>query len=103
MARKPRSPSDDSRPPGNAMTTSEPTGARSTRPPARFAGQPGRTAGLVLARGRFVLLVGTLLALIAVWPFLQNWWDNLTRPPSPRGAVSAGTEYWCPMCPGVLS
>lgn len=64
---------------------------------------PVRVASAVLARGRFVLLVGCLLAFIALWPFLQNSWDKLTRTAPPGGAVAPNTEYWCPMCPGVVS
>jgi len=64
---------------------------------------PWKAAGIVLVRGRFVFLVGALLALIAVWPFLRNSWDKLTRLSPPAGAISTDTEYWCPMCPGVVS
>jgi len=85
------------------MTTPEPVRASSIQPIARRSGVPWKVAGLVLARGRFVLLVGGLLVLIAIWPYLRNSWDKLTRPPSARGGVSADTEYWCPMCPGVVS
>ena len=56
------------------------------------------------SRGRFLLLVGGLLALIAAWPLLQNKWDKLTDTrPRTGPVVSANTEYWCPMCPGVVS
>jgi hypothetical protein len=62
-----------------------------------------RPAALLLARGRFVLLTGGLLAVVAAGPWLRNVWDKLTRTPPAGGAVSPGTEYWCPMCPGVVS
>lgn len=58
---------------------------------------------LVMARGRFVLLLGFVLGIMAFWPFLTNFWDKLTRPSGRGGAISADTEYWCPMCPGVVS
>jgi Cu(I)/Ag(I) efflux system membrane fusion protein len=64
-----------------------------------------RTAlGIALIRLRFVLLLFGLLVLVGTWPTLRNYWDKFFHPsviaPS---AVSADTEYWCPMCPGVLS
>ena len=60
-------------------------------------------AAVTLARSRFLVLVAGLLGLIAVWPFAQAYWDKLTRPAPAGGAISADTEYWCPMCPGVVS
>jgi hypothetical protein len=58
----------------------------------------------LLVRLRFPLLVGGVVLLLAGWPWLRTHWDRLTR----RGtgidtSISADTEYWCPMCPGVLS
>ena len=61
------------------------------------------TATVLLARARFLLLVGGLLGVIAGWPILTNYWEKLTRSPQTSGAISADTEYWCPMCPGVVS
>ncbi len=78
------------------MNPSEPT----PPPPTRL---PLRAAAVLAARVRFVLLVGGLLALVAAWPLLQNTWAKFTRPAATAGAVSPDTEYWCPMCPGVLS
>jgi hypothetical protein len=62
------------------------------------------TARALLVRLRFPLLVGGVVLLLAAWPWLRNHWDHLTR----RGtgidtSISGDTEYWCPMCPGVLS
>ncbi|MBX9623680.1 MAG: efflux RND transporter periplasmic adaptor subunit, partial [Gemmataceae bacterium] len=58
---------------------------------------------VVLARSRFLVLVGGLLGAVALWPFLQAYWGKLARP-DPAAAVTSGdTEYWCPMCPGVVS
>jgi hypothetical protein len=62
-----------------------------------------RAAAVVLARARFLLLVGGVLAVLAAWPVLRNAWDKLTRAAPTGGAVSSATEYWCPMCPGVVS
>lgn len=62
-----------------------------------------RAFAILLARLRFLLLVGGLLGLIAGWPLLTNVWDKLTHSHPAGGAISADTEYWCPMCPGVVS
>ncbi|HVL13188.1 MAG TPA: heavy metal-binding domain-containing protein [Gemmata sp.] len=58
---------------------------------------------MVAARARFLLLVGAVLGLVAAWPLLQNVWDKLTGSAPAGGAVSGDMEYWCPMCPGVVS
>jgi len=64
---------------------------------------PLRAAAIGLARSRFLLLIGGFLAILAAWPFLQARWEKLTRSAPTGGSVSADTEYWCPMCPGVVS
>jgi hypothetical protein len=58
---------------------------------------------IALARLRFFLLLGGVLLVVAAWPTLRNLWDKLTGPAGLGVAVSADTEYWCPMCPGVVS
>lgn len=63
----------------------------------------GRSAAVVAARLRFALAVGGLLGLIALWPALQAGFERLTTRLPAGGPVSADTEYWCPMCPGVVS
>src|SRR5947208_16992178 len=75
-------------------------------PPQPAAPQPRfslRAAGVALARARFPLLVGGFLAVVALWPLARNHWDKLVRTPPAAAAVSPDTEYWCPMCPGVVS
>lgn len=73
---------------------------------------PTRKSSVVLAvrilliRARFALLLSIVLATVGFWPTLQNHIDRLTRtPPLPgdSGGISSDTEYWCPMCPGVVS
>jgi hypothetical protein len=60
-------------------------------------------ARIIAARLRFILLLGAVLVVVAAWPTLRNLWDTLTAPPGLNAGVSPGTEYWCPMCPGVAS
>jgi hypothetical protein len=62
-----------------------------------------RGLSLIVARARFVLLVGGVLLLIAYWPKLRLIADKLIRPQPFNVSVSNQTEYWCPMCPGVVS
>ena len=58
----------------------------------------------VRLRFLFVLLAGFLI--VGKWNVLRNYWETLTTP-SPSKLVTGGitdeTEYFCPMCPGVLS
>jgi membrane fusion protein, copper/silver efflux system len=78
--------------------TGRPGGSANRLRLLRLAGQ------VLLVRLRFPLLVGAVVALIAYWPFFRNQFDRLVRPGSGlSSAVSQDTEYWCPMCPGVVS
>jgi Cu(I)/Ag(I) efflux system membrane fusion protein len=59
---------------------------------------------VLLVRLRFFLVLAAVLLLVGYWHVLRNYWDRLTRSSAvPDGAISADTEYWCPMCPGVVS
>ncbi len=58
---------------------------------------------IAVVRLRFLLLLGTALLIVAAWPTLRNHWDRLTGPAAVESAISPDTEYWCPMCPGVVS
>jgi hypothetical protein len=62
-----------------------------------------RALAFVVARLRFLLLIGGVLLLVAYWPTLRHVWERLTRPAPYPVAISSETEYWCPMCPGVVS
>jgi Cu(I)/Ag(I) efflux system membrane fusion protein len=60
--------------------------------------------GVLLVRLRFFLILGAVVALFAGWPTLRDSWERLTRAADgPNGALSLNMEYWCPMCPGVVS
>jgi hypothetical protein len=83
-------------------------GEPNAEPPPPAAGQWSsrlalRTLGVAVARARFLILVGGFLAVVAFWPLARNYWDKFTRTPPAAAAVSPDTEYWCPMCPGVVS
>jgi membrane fusion protein, copper/silver efflux system len=82
-------------------------------PPPR-AGAPRRLGGLrrplgltlriALVRLRFPLVLAAVLLLVGSWPALRARLDRLTgRERTPGAPISHDTEYWCPMCPGVVS
>jgi hypothetical protein len=58
-------------------------------------------------RLRFVLVLLVAFVIVGQWETLSNYFDRVLRwltPSSVRElAVSPDTEYFCPMCPGVLS
>jgi membrane fusion protein, copper/silver efflux system len=60
----------------------------------------------VQVRLRFLAALAVAFLIVARWDVLRTYWDRWTAP-APRdasmGAVSALTEYFCPMDPGVLS
>ncbi len=61
---------------------------------------------IIQVRLRFLLVLLVAFGVVGQWQHLRNYWDKLTRPGrglDPSHAVSLDTEYFCPMCPGVLS
>jgi YHS domain-containing protein len=79
-------------------------GVPRTVPRARTWGHLLTAGQIALVRLRFILVLVGVLVLVGSWPVLRNYWDKLTRPAGTMpGAVSNDTEYWCPMCPGVVS
>ena len=59
---------------------------------------------VLLVRLRFVLVLLAVLLLVGYWHVLRNYWDRWTRSERVEsGAISLDTEYWCPMCPGVVA
>jgi hypothetical protein len=64
-------------------------------------------ARVLWMRLRFVLAVGALFVAIALWQQLGACWDRamlwVAGYTGQERGVSPDTEYFCPMCPGVLS
>ena len=65
------------------------------------------TAKLIEVRLRFVIVLLVAFLIVGRWGTWQNYWNKWTRPlfggAAQSGSVSADTEFFCPMCPGVLS
>jgi hypothetical protein len=91
------------------MATPDPAFFANGKPPLRgariSAGRHALTAArIVLVRLRFPAVLVVAFLVVGKWDALRNYWDKLTR--IRRQAVetvSPGIEYWCPMCPGVVS
>jgi hypothetical protein len=59
---------------------------------------------IALIRLRFLFVLLAIALLVGYWDTLRNYWDKLTRSAAHHdGALSSDTQYWCPMCPGVVS
>ena len=57
-------------------------------------------------RLRFIVIILMLALLASAWPWLARMWDSVLNrwsPFVPDSTVTAGTEYFCPMDPGVIS
>jgi membrane fusion protein, copper/silver efflux system len=56
-------------------------------------------------RLRFFLVLAVAFLVVGKWDVLQNHWNRLTRSADldTAHALSSDTEYFCPMCPGVVS
>jgi hypothetical protein len=61
-------------------------------------------ARILQVRLRFLIVLAAAFVVVGQWDILANYWDKLTRRTKvAEEGITADTEYWCPMCPGVLS
>jgi Cu(I)/Ag(I) efflux system membrane fusion protein len=64
-------------------------------------------ARVIQIRLRFVAVLVVAFLIVGMWGNLRNVWDTLSHRlagwHAPQHAVSIDTEYYCPMCPGVVS
>jgi hypothetical protein len=82
------------------MTAADPTSRRRLRHSLVWS------VKAVQVRLRFFAALAVAFLVIGRWDVLRTYWDRWTAaaPRDPAmGAVSADTEYFCPMDPGVLS
>src|SRR5262245_54012636 len=94
------------------MSTTETVSFRRAAPESG-PGAPGHSPGwsaaitavrIALVRLRFLFVLVAVALLVGYWDVVRNHWDKLTRSPAATDRpLSADTEYWCPMCPGVVS
>lgn len=65
------------------------------------------TLRVAYVRSRFVLLLAAIGLVLGRWNDLRAWTDhtieNLFGASPPPQTVSPDTEYFCPMCPGVVT
>lgn len=75
------------------------------RPPGKSLWRRTATGlGMAQVRLRFLFILLAIFAVVGKWELVQTYWDKLTRQARPpKEGVSSETEYWCPMCPGVVS
>jgi len=60
---------------------------------------------LAQVRLRFPIVLVAAFLIVGQWQVLRNYWDTFVVPArlAAGGGISADTEYFCPMCPGVVS
>ncbi|HMC88396.1 MAG TPA: efflux RND transporter periplasmic adaptor subunit [Gemmataceae bacterium] len=93
-----------------SKTLPESRRAASAPEPPRGGRSLGRRLALALrvlqVRLRFFLVLIVAFVVVGKWDTLRNHWDRMTRGSKALdlvNPVSVDTEYYCPMCPGVLS
>lgn len=93
------SPEHEQLPPAAAQPSAPISSGKLAVPPI------GRILWIAIVRFRFFLVLLIVLLLVGYWPILRNYRDRMLRGnhPNDEGAISPDTEYWCPMCPGVVS
>jgi Cu(I)/Ag(I) efflux system membrane fusion protein len=64
-----------------------------------------RILRITIVRVRFIIVLLGVLFLVDFWHQLRDYRDRMLRDSHTpdQGAISTDTEYWCPMCPGVVS
>jgi len=75
-------------------------------PPTARRGSLAWAARAARVRLRFVAALAVASLVVGRWEALRTHWDRWTAPAArdpAMGAVSADTEYFCPMDPGVVS
>jgi hypothetical protein len=61
---------------------------------------------ILQVRFRFFIILAVAFVVVGKWDVLRAYWDKitgLTGGAVAHHAISGDTEYFCPMCPGVLS
>jgi membrane fusion protein, copper/silver efflux system len=75
---------------------------RSDGPSIRLSA--GKVVRVLLVRLRFFLVLFAVVLLVGSWPYLRRNWQRLTgTKTSVPSMMDCDMEFWCPMCPGVVS
>src|SRR3954447_1852444 len=76
------------------------------QPIRRLGGRLLKALQVAQVRLRFVLVLAAAFVIVGKWDALRSYWDVIVRLGAPQKTtqpISPDTEYFCPMCPGVLS
>ena len=94
---------DDTNPP--SAETAEPDAGPIEN--ASSGGRVGQVMRALQVRLRFVVVLAVAFLVVGLWGNLRNVWDTwrhrLVGSHPGQMSVSIDTEYFCPMCPGVIS
>lgn len=92
--------------PSNSTSTSDPVPPPAQAPGDASPAQPSfwLAVRVLIVRLRFVLVLAAVVSLVGSWHLVRRSWERL------RGAgytdpvnMAMDMEFWCPMCPGVIS
>ncbi len=65
---------------------------------------PWLAARVLLVRARFFLVLLAAVVLVGSWPLLSRSWERWTGGKAADSKMmNCDLEFWCPMCPGVVS
>lgn len=87
--------------PNNPASATVPQGIEIERPMTRWERSKFVFRGIEV-RLRFIAIFVGIGLLMAYWPTLENYWDRWTRPGGALSAISADSEFYCPMHPSVV-
>jgi membrane fusion protein, copper/silver efflux system len=90
-----------------AKNDAPPTGSSERQPhPPLTSRSVWMAIRVAYVRLRFLVVFAIAFLIVGQWSTLRNYWDALTHRggfDQTKQAISPDTEYFCPMCPGVLS
>jgi Cu(I)/Ag(I) efflux system membrane fusion protein len=60
--------------------------------------------GVLIVRLRFFLVLAVVLLLVGYWHTVRRYWERTTGSRTAEArTLASDAEFWCPMCPGVVS
>lgn len=88
------------------VADAEPSGAPSYRAQRSFTGRLWNLLQFLQVRLRFLFILLVVFLIVGKWDTITHYWQHWIGRlglATAEQAVSNSTEYFCPMCPGVLS